>query len=742
MFSKLTALFQQAVETQEPTIDLQEAFTEHWKGITNYYIETSDESTPAKKTDIPWRLKQMLDILVYEEKQGSVGEMGPCMEYLLQHKILETLGTLGKAEYPPGMKQQVLLFFTKVLGQVQHPLLQYLNVHRPVQKLIRLCGESRGASAEKEEIQFLGMICTKLKQDPCLFGYILENKSVAELKRMNSSPASSPCKENLSEQGERLTGRASLPRECETMPGTSSSASPERSAAQKSDSHLANALLNLCKSEKKRVVLKACESLLLLVSTPQQTAAIYLTENTALCHSLTDHLCDLYCSIPTSVDSADIDLLEVVGWRSWCCTSRSEETETFPGKEAVERFIAWLAFCDELIKEAHGIIAAALAKAISERLFQGTLQPQLMQMSEMGILTSTALLTCLMRQITSPVLLEELVFFLLGKQRHPEALGDFDRHPLCYHLIEHCDHLSDEISCTTLRFFELLLQKPHEHGIYNLVLRNLEERSYTVYSAMGLEDRTAFEPEPFDDTEELEEDPYFTDGFPDSGLHTSKKLVSTMLSASKSAEPTEASQVNKTVNSFLCLVPEEAKTCHLVEGSGYDSYVHDAYVQFQQCCANALKWNWPRSLKPLESCNLEGNFYEGHFLKVLFDRMARILDQPYELNLQVTSILSKLALFPHPHLHEYLLDPYMNLGPGCRSLFSVIVRVIGELMQRIQRIPQFTAKLLSVRRQLMGLEPEELIDHTTLLKGIIVLEEFCKELAAIAFVKHPPVDPD
>lgn len=58
-----------------------------------------DENTPAKKTDIPWRLKQMLDILVYEEQQQvAVGEAGPCLEYLLQHKILETLCTLGKAE--------------------------------------------------------------------------------------------------------------------------------------------------------------------------------------------------------------------------------------------------------------------------------------------------------------------------------------------------------------------------------------------------------------------------------------------------------------------------------------------------------------------------------------------------------------------------------------------------------------------------------------------------------------------
>ncbi|KAI2557369.1 FAM160B1 isoform 3, partial [Pan troglodytes] len=65
-----------------------------------------------------------------------------------------------------------------------------------------------------------------------------------------------------------------------------------------------------------------------------------------------------------------------------------------------------------------------------------------------------------------------------------------------------------------------------------------------------------------------------------------------------------------------------------------------------------------------------------------------------------------LSLFPHPHIHEYLLDPYVNLAPGCRSLFSVIVRVVGDLMLRIQRIQDFTPKLLLVRKRLLGLEPE------------------------------------
>lgn len=97
----------------------------------------------------------------------GVEETGVCLEYLLQHKLLETLCTLGKAQvtatslhmtsnavinipcsfpqpsplplaipllqYPPGMVQQVLLFFWKLLSQMKKPLLHLVNVYRPVQ---------------------------------------------------------------------------------------------------------------------------------------------------------------------------------------------------------------------------------------------------------------------------------------------------------------------------------------------------------------------------------------------------------------------------------------------------------------------------------------------------------------------------------------------------------------------------------------------------------------------------------
>lgn len=110
------------------------------------------------------------------------------------------------------MKQQVLSFYTKLLAHIRQPLLPHINVHRPVQvrntaasilmcspsvllvcvgqlfcscvtssflasfcqKLVRLCGEVLAAPTENEEIQFLCIVCAKLKQDPYLVSFFLE----------------------------------------------------------------------------------------------------------------------------------------------------------------------------------------------------------------------------------------------------------------------------------------------------------------------------------------------------------------------------------------------------------------------------------------------------------------------------------------------------------------------------------------------------------------------------------------
>uniref|UniRef100_A0A663E907 FHF complex subunit HOOK interacting protein 2B n=1 Tax=Aquila chrysaetos chrysaetos TaxID=223781 RepID=A0A663E907_AQUCH len=450
MLSRLGALLQQVVETREPSVDLLEAFTEHWKGITGYYLEATDESVPARQTDIPWRLKQMLDILVYEEKQHPAGEAGPCLEYLLQHKVLETLSTLGKAE-----------------------------------KLLQLSGDRLGSGVEKEEAQFVAVLCTKIKQDPTLLAYILEGKSILNGRRAQELPAS-PVEEGAEHPSG--TAAAASPRQAEPSP-------PRR------DSNLITSLMGLCKSKKSRVALKARENLLLLVGLAQEAAAACLVRSSTLCQLLTEHLCDLYSAVPTSTDPADVLALERVSWRS---QGDAAGDGVFPGKENLAAFFGWLDYLDELVMGAHPVrstrpalqstgsplpaprlslyrhpqvVADAITEAVEEKFFQGILQPQLLQMSELDVLSATAVLTGTVRQIRSPPLLRCLVLFLLGSDRHPETPGDTP-HPLRTQLIDRCNHLSDEISLASLRLFEELLRKPHEHVAHSLALRNLQARGY------------------------------------------------------------------------------------------------------------------------------------------------------------------------------------------------------------------------------------------------------------------------
>lgn len=49
--------------------------------------------------------------------------------------------------------------------------------------------------------------------------------------------------------------------------------------------------------------------------------------------------------------------------------------------------------------------------------------------------------------------------------------------------------------------------------------------------------------------------------------------------------------------------------------------------QFQECSSRVAPWGWPLGPTPLDPHEPERPFFEGHFLRMLFDRMSRILEQ-------------------------------------------------------------------------------------------------------------------
>lgn len=124
----------------------------------NFYVNhLTDCKVPIQTTGIPRHLDRLLEILLEEEKNEN--EPGPCLEYLLQHKLLDLLATLASAETPPGMRTVCLSFLRKLLGRSKYPLLHHTSIYGPVQRLIALCNGNPPSPIEVEEVQFLLTLC-------------------------------------------------------------------------------------------------------------------------------------------------------------------------------------------------------------------------------------------------------------------------------------------------------------------------------------------------------------------------------------------------------------------------------------------------------------------------------------------------------------------------------------------------------------------------------------------------------
>lgn len=68
-----------------------------------------------------------------EEASQESGIAGPCLEYLLQNRLLDLLATLACIDCPPGMRQFTLCFIRKLITQLKYPVLPHVCVYGPIQ---------------------------------------------------------------------------------------------------------------------------------------------------------------------------------------------------------------------------------------------------------------------------------------------------------------------------------------------------------------------------------------------------------------------------------------------------------------------------------------------------------------------------------------------------------------------------------------------------------------------------------
>ncbi|XP_011340334.1 protein FAM160B1 isoform X3 [Ooceraea biroi] len=810
-----------------PATPLQD-FTYHWKQLMNFYVShLTDCKVPVQNTSIPRHLDVLLEILLQEEKEN---EPGPCLEYLLQHKLLDLLATLASAETPPGMRTVCLAFLRKLLGRSKYPLLHHASIYIPIQRLVALCNGNPPSPIEAEEVQFLLTICFLVCKYPHVTNIINDapiaqtsstNNPVKEdnekqevqkvtyiptRQRNNSNPLFEPLdtqaitlvnpnlfdkdqkrllcssrgfkmgtsvhvssrrsNESVSSREESVSSSPLAQKSVCDSPSTNTKSDEQweekcegDSSENKIDEHLQNlrdlrldctdcnvyddgsytvddnqslrsptkmlgksqcllldALMSYLNSADNTVRIRACEGIMVLASLDDPSFAQTIARS-ELPSIVSNRLENLFNSIPAHVDHLEIYNVDV----TWGLDSPLWTKEKkFPGCRQVAAFFMWFDYCDQLIREAQTDLAETLAKAIRVMFFERIVTPAL---ADHHVVLITALVAKCLKEISSTALCAEVSYWLVGQDRDPDIPNVWTS-PVLHRLIENCFTDSNDLTVETLKLFEEAIEKRNEHILHCLLLIYLSTRAY--YDNTAADSAIASWSDEEDEREK-------------------EKKGSLDLSYEQSHSRTLApSNIHRVINCFLSLMPRYLQADPDV--NNYEKYMPAWERQYSSVLSDCALMAWPLEAVMVddsassdsrpEADHCSGRFYLGPFLSMLFDKVSNMSKQTYEINLEVTRLVSRLALLPHPYLHEFLLNPLLPLIPGTKSLFLCLQKVVKQLVSEIPKTSESKTILKETRQRLLGDCSQEEEKENILYESAIVTEEFCKDLAAIAYVKY------
>ncbi|XP_053681161.1 FHF complex subunit HOOK interacting protein 2A-like [Anopheles nili] len=740
------------------------------------------------------------------ERPPKVNQTPPkaeCMEFVLSNRPLDVLIELAVNDTPPGARYIVLNWVRRFLSCLNCPPLGHASIFQPVQRLVEICNGTHASPYEREEILFLETVAGLVRKDSILVNLFLKShhhsaQMLSNWKGLgvNKAPVNNPL--FVSTKIEYDSRRISLVADDGGGPSESAPVGrPYRDNNPVADNEddggkgdlescdcddedhfiLFDAIVSYLDSADSTIVVRACEGVLILASLPtlQQSCKAIRNTISRFATMMASRLASNCQQIPEDMDTGDIEDANV----TWGLFPRDPEQPHYIGRYQLTAFLCWLDYCDCLLKESQ-LLVPELGPRVREEMLINYVEPALLGCFAPFMLVLTAKI---IKKTQSKALLDEIANWLIGE----DELMDVNNCLLTI-LIENA-HENTDILLPTLQFVESLLDNPHEKILHGMLFFYINNRGYYDVSSQTIQSWSDEE----DNRERRRgsaEDPI----------------------KSRTLAP---SNILRVINHFLLLLPRQ-----IINDAGgicYEEYMQDANRHYQTWIKKTHGFTWPveaiwpssgetsplagNSVEPsvsvtsglmtvvplppvklpkskhrtkcgsdsyasvdLQTCGDSGiseeSFYEGPLLKLLFSHIKQMNTQPYELNLAVIAILSKLALFPHPYLHEILLNPEIPVAAGATTLWSVMQFLSRQLLTEIPRVEGFQEKIKDTGRRLLSNPPlyhkdcengepaghsrgtgatteeedEEINDP--LFESIVVLEEFCKELAAIAFVKY------
>lgn len=692
-----------------PRMSPLEEFICQWESFSGFFSEEQNKNRQLcqcriETTNLSSKLSEMLNILIEEQAaftsaKKDATEICPTLEFVLQNKILDTLASIAQADSPLGISPRLLLFFTKLITDSKTTGLIPL-ISQPLNKLIYICGKTYAGPYESNEMTFLDSLTDKIYRNPDCLNFFLHD---------------------------------SFP--------------------------LINALLALLLSPDSEIGRKAGEAIIKLISLNNVIADKVICEQTAFCGKIIEQIISSYNVIPRSLNPKEVEAA-IYTFRS---DSVSHSTFTSSMRKFL-CFLKWFTIFDMLIYHSgNTTLVKTMLSQFRLEFLESCILPDLTgdgftdetDAIDNVFLTTVLLSNCL-RNTESYVLFNLISEFLTISDKVdvniPSRLKNYTLLPM---LLKRCNlsaqNLCDDeqersksikLAGVTLQLFEDILLRPSRNVMNFLVIDHLRKKDYLDLTRSD-ENEDSFEP--------------FLDKFvvPDVLDHLNSVANETSKHINVLAAPTVVlAKQNAMIYYFSSLIPTELKFNRENESSDYVAYLKEAIkgvnIFLISCYAH---WSTDQneedsSVQPSNNLLDEAapSCSEGPFLRMIFDNLSSMLSLPYEINIQIFSLIAKLSLIPDEHVNEYLLDPTTPLNSSSRSLFSVLCKLVEELQIAVQGITNLGKRFVATKKSLLGeslTEEERLLceEHDAqkigvILQSLIVVDEFCKEVICIIFAKN------
>lgn len=588
-------------------------------------------------------LEQMVTLLLYDLKKTDrlcmTINSSQCLEYLLSENILDKLfeWSMRSGKYTNAVRCEQIKLYDTLISQSRHLLLEHNSFLKPLLKLLKSCqGEAFSKEINKLLVDLLNQLSTLLVQHPEFVKLFFV--SDRDINRFTIFLLLIPF-------------------------------------VHKEDA----------------IGMRARDALLLCMSLSKKNkeVAVYISEHSNFSILVASGLSGLYSVLPNIIDD--------IGVPDWHRFTPDDVNEI----KGLLSFVTSLEFSNAIAQVAHPTIR----RQLQEFLYRGFLIPvlgaALLQSNIQEQVAATAYLELIIRTVTEPGLLHSVLQFLIKVEYDGERLLNI--------LIQRINS-ERQLCLVSLAVFESMIDLNCEDLLLELVFKYLQPCFHIMISQRKM--LLPLDPLCPSFEKLLSLAPNCCQ-LPDNDMHLDGNFVQWNHFKHKQSlygkyyaylcdARNKIGQCQRACSNWSnsyngdddILQNTDEKSDSLISlerSSGYESFNMNVDEiredqEFWQISSNKPKRsNLTLSLD--DSPHLEEAPSAGPFLTILLEKLKNFLSNSIYVNLHLTGLISRLAVYPHTLLRAYLLDHSLVLQPNVPSIFEIIGVIKQQIDDYMSRQP-------------------------------------------------------